>query len=432
MIKNICTQIRNCWKKNLWIAIELLLVFCLTWYMVDYFFVLEYNKNIPSHRDLEHTYMIGVGSLPQTHEEYNEAYDEPAVALENYRRFINRLKGYPGIEAVAIASDHSSVPALGGGYNLRFFNTADTTIVAETKIISFIPEEDYFRVFRHTTDNGKTPVSVTDYNWNNPNEVLITRMMEEKLFPGESAVGKTVARSDYPDYHYRIMGVIDDIKDFRHLRPYISIFMSDQLNESTFRRKVITIRSKGDISPAQFTEAFKKEMAAPLRIGNYYLGDVTDLSQMEEETDYKVGITNQIRMRAALMLFLLINIMLCVLGTFWYRVNVRRGEIGVRRAMGSDTANIRKLFIVEGIILLTAIIIPAMLIEMQFILGGLIPTMGEDFKSYGEYLPDHTVVRFLITNAITWLILAVMVVLGIWYPTYSASRITPVEALRDE
>ncbi|MDF9829411.1 hypothetical protein [Parabacteroides sp. PF5-6] len=32
----------------------------------------------------------------------------------------------------------------------------------------------------------------------------------------------------------------------------------------------------------------------------------------------------------------------------------------------------------------------------------------------------------------TWLILALMVVLAVWYPARSASRMKPVEALRDE
>jgi ABC-type lipoprotein release transport system permease subunit len=69
---------------------------------------------------------------------------------------------------------------------------------------------------------------------------------------------------------------------------------------------------------------------------------------------------------------------------------------------------------------------------MQFVYADLIETLGRDIKSYGDYLPDHAVLRFLITNLTTWLLMAGMVTLAIWYPTRSASRIKPVDALRDE
>ena len=32
-------QLMNRWRSNVWVCVELLLAFCLAWYMVDYFFV---------------------------------------------------------------------------------------------------------------------------------------------------------------------------------------------------------------------------------------------------------------------------------------------------------------------------------------------------------------------------------------------------------
>ena len=51
----IFTQIWNKRRSNGWLFVELLLVFCLLWYIVDFFFVLEYNRALPSCRDINHT-----------------------------------------------------------------------------------------------------------------------------------------------------------------------------------------------------------------------------------------------------------------------------------------------------------------------------------------------------------------------------------------
>ncbi|MDF9829409.1 FtsX-like permease family protein [Parabacteroides sp. PF5-6] len=431
MIKNICKHLLNRWKKNLWITLELLLVFCLTWYMVDYFFVLGYNKSLSSHRDLAHTYMVNIGSLPQNHEDYHAEDDEPAARYANYLRVINLLRDNPDVESVALASDYSALSALGALNEGRYRSVTDTTVVAETQVIRFVADEDYLKVFRHSKANGKTLVSTRDYDWNDPANILISRMMEEKLFPGESAYDKRIEAVDQPGVQYRVIDVLDDIKHFNYLRPYGVVYLPERLNETNLGGKIITIRSRDGLSEAQFMATFKKEMSTRLRVGNYYLGGLNSLAQMAEDTDYRAGKTNEIRMSTALLLFLLVNILLCVLGTFWYRVNVRRGEIGIRRAMGSDLVGIRKLFMLEGLLLLTIIVVPALLIEVQFIFSGVITTLGQDVKSYGSYLPDSMGLRFLITNILTWCILAVMVLLGIWYPTRQASRMSPVDALRD-
>lgn len=43
-------QLMNRWRSNVWVCVELLLAFCLAWYMADYFFVEIYNRSLPSGR----------------------------------------------------------------------------------------------------------------------------------------------------------------------------------------------------------------------------------------------------------------------------------------------------------------------------------------------------------------------------------------------
>jgi len=404
--------------------------------MADYFFILGYNKTITSHRDTNNTYMLQMAILPDKHPDFSLQEAQPSAAIQNFRRIINRLKERPEIESITIVPDYSSFSETGSFSSTDYRNTEDTTKIAEAQFVRFITGEDYLKVFRHTTNNGQKLASVNDYNWNDPANVLITRMLEKQLFAGQSAIGKTIERTykdpAAPRDQYRVIGILDDVKRFDYLRPYGMVFRTEQLDESNFYYCVIGFRTKGNIPASKYIPDFKKEMSSTLKIGNYYLAGLTSFTQLIEETDYRTGITNDIRLRSSLMIFFLINITLCVLGVFWYRVNIRREEIGIRRAMGSDAAGIRKLFIIEGLILLTIVVPLAMIIETQFIANGLIDTLGRDPKSYGNYLPDHTIVRFLITNLITWMLLAVMMIFAIWYPARTASRITPVEALRDE
>jgi hypothetical protein len=436
MLNQIIKTIWNQRERNIRIALELLLIFCLVWYMVDYFFVLEYNKSLISHRDNRNTYMLQMATYSQQHPRFSEQEAGSTAGLANLRRIINRLREHPDVESIALAPSYASFPETGSKSDTEYRCADDTTKVAQAQFVRFIPEADYFNVFRHTVDNGRKAISVADYDWNDPSAILINRMLEEKLFPGQSAMGKIIEKTwlppDAPRDQYRIIGVIDDTKRNPYLRPNAMIFRTERLSEENFAEVIIAFRSKDNKLPAQFIPPFKKEMSNKLQAGNYYLQNISAFTDMAANLDYRTGTTNAIRLRTFLMIFFLVNIFFCMLGTFRYRVNARREEIGIRRALGSDAKGVGNLFIFEGLLLLTIIVPIAMFIESQFVLAGVIETMGVSYLSYGDYLPDHTFLRFLITNALTWLIMAVMVLVSIWYPARSATHLKPVDALKDE
>lgn len=193
----------------------------------------------------------------------------------------------------------------------------------------------------------------------------------------------------------------------------------------------ISIRSSDMYSDAVFLRKFKEKMYDELRIGNFYLQSIKSYKQIEKETSASFGQTGNVRIYSALLLFFLLNILLCVMGTFWYRIRVRREEVGLRMAMGATQQGILRQFFVEGLCLLAIITIPAMLIEMQFVYAGMVDTLGQESKDLA-FLPDRTVVRFLLTNCITWLVLACMILLAIWIPAKRASRMVPADALHYE
>lgn len=429
MLNTVIKQILNRKKSNVWITLELLLVFCFLWYMVDYFFVLAYNHSIPSHRNVENTYKLDLSQLSDLHPDYKPDDDAPLTLIDNFYRVINRIRLYPEVETVGLSFD--AVPGGGSFRGGTIYSLEDTTrMISSAQVYAIVPEEDYLKVFHYTTDNGRKPVSVKDYDWSEPNGVIITRMVEELLFPGGSATGKIIG--DYSKSPLRIIDVVDNVKRSDRNRPYPCYIIPQRITDANVKYVEVVVRTKGNLSSADFTEQFRRDLSPELRIGNFYLKNITSVRKIGEGNDLGFGYTTTNRIRAGLMLFFMVNILLCVIGTFWYRINSRREEIGIRRVMGATRQSIFNQLNMEGLCLLALITLPAILIEMQFIYADMIETPGRDQFSSISYLPDRTVLRFIITNILTWLIMAGIVIAGIWFPARAASRIAPVDALRSE
>ena len=128
------------------------------------------------------------------------------------------------------------------------------------------------------------------------------------------------------------------------------------------------------------------------------------------------------KLYTALGTFFLVNVFLAVIGTFWFRVNRRMGEIGLRMAMGSSRSGVRRLMTGEGLMLLTLATVPALLVCLNL-------AVAEVFSA--NVMP-MTAGRFWAVSGVTYLSLALIIVLAIWYPSRKASRLEPAEALHYE
>lgn len=432
MLKHIFKQLWNRKRANIWIGVELLLVFCLLWYIVDYFFVLEYNKSLHSCRDMDHTWQVEVALLPPEHSEYQPGESDSTALEDNCYRLLDRIRGYKGVEALAVLSNWST-PGGGGYYGDWFRSRKDTTRRGHGQAILFDPRTDFFKVFRYTTKEGK-PVSVDDFDWADPKSVIIGNMAKETFFPDGDAIGQILESPEKPDeWNFVVKGVVGDIKRFDYERPQLTFYRAWRATADNITEEMeIAVRSRESIPDKQFLQDFKQTMSRELRVGNFYLKGVKSYNQINKDTDFEFGQTNNVRIRTAFLLFFLINIMLCVMGTFWYRIRMRRDEIGLRMAMGSTRTGIRKLLILEGLCLLAIASLPGMLIEIQLIYAGLIETIGKQNNQLVTYLPDHVVLRFILTNCLTWVLLAIAIVAAIWLPADKAAKMEPADALHYE
>ncbi|MDR0538371.1 MAG: ABC transporter permease [Tannerellaceae bacterium] len=426
-MKTLITQIWNRRRSNLWLIIELTLVFALVWFMTDYFFVLKYNLSIPNCRNIDNAWQITVGEYPEQAPEYRPEEATATARLENHRRILDRLKNYPGVEAV-VSTNYWSLPGSSGVSASGFLNPSDTLKIIYPRMITFDATGDYFRVFGHTTDLGSSQASVRNYDLGGAHPIIICRSVAKAL---KATVGQTLWKGNSNSAgEWRIVGIIDDTKRFDYRRPDFTVYFPENLDTSNISNAEIAVRLTSS-APA-FIDAFRKEMQDNFRFGNYYFKKMTSMKAFAQEVNATYGLPNDIRLRIFLMIFLLVNILLCVTGTFWYRVNKRREETGIRKALGASQLAIRRQFILEGLILLLIAAIPAMLIEANLFNAGLIETMGREELLPETYLPDRPLARFIIVNIISLSAMAAVVAIAIWLPARSAASMQAADALRYE
>lgn len=431
MWKSVLKQMWNRKRSNTWIALELLFVFCLTWYIVDYLFVYQYNCRIPDYRDVRNTLQINIAELPEDHPEFREEENEKEALYANYQRIMQTIKNYPGVEDMGISYGGAS-PGSGNYWGFWVMNAEDTTLSVSGQQITIDSDYDFFKVFRYTTGYGKNSISTKDFDWGVNQGIVIGKNAEQILFKGASAIGKELIQVRNRDVRYTVMGVVDDIKRFNYLRPQNALYINNTLTGDNIHSAEISVRIKDSFYTNTLREEFKKEMTDKLRIGNFYFLSVTPYTKIASNSARMFGMDNNVKLRIYLMIFFLLNILLCVMGTFWYRINQRPNEIGLRKAVGATSRSIHNIMLMEGIWLLLIIFIPAMLIEFQFVNTDLIQTIGQYGKPDTMYLPDRTWIRFLITNSITFIFLCIVVSAAIWLPARKGASLLPAEALHHE
>ena len=401
---------------NVWIVLELFVVSTLMWYIVDYLSVLAITASTPTGFNIENTYKLNL-ALKQANENgyvtYEEGSPEP---YQNLKRIEERLRRHPDIEGVSVGEWH--YPYCRSNSNNSYWRD---TLRVNTEILTVTP--DYFRVFRVSSADGGSPETLAQAMGS---DYIITPAVEERLFPGSSAIGGFIFDRD-DSLNMRVAGVTTLMKRMEFSRPACFLFMPLDESDRVLRGENdlwsstdICFRVKETAATADFAERFAREMRPQLQVGNFYLSEITPLSDFREEQ--LEWVYSPLRFRIGFSIFFLTNIFLGIIGTFWLRINKRRSEIGLRMAVGSSRRMVLWQMIGEGLVLLVIAFIPSLLVCLNLVQVDLLPE---------EYM-DVTPLRILLNTVITFTLLAVVVCLGTWYPARRSAKIEPAEALHYE
>ncbi len=414
MIKHIFKLIWNQRKSNIWLLTELLLVSVCLWYVVDFMYVQLRMYTAPLGFNIEHTYRLDLSERISGSNGYISPEKKTTTSGEDLLFILERIRKYPAVEAASIS--HSSQPYCGTDQNAQLYS--DTT---GTTVQRYYVSEGFFDVFRIKSKRGNTHELKEAFN---AQSIILSTDAERELFKGKSALGKTVGYNN-PENKIKISAISAPVRwtEFQKSNPCFYTFFSNadmaKISPEEVQAIEVSVRVKPDMD-TDFAETFIKDMASQLVTGNIYLLDVRPVSYMREEAVQLYF--NNIKTRAILLGFFLINIFLGVTGTFWFRSQHRRNEMGLRVAVGSTRSGLKFVLIGEGLILLTLAIIPAIVICFNIGFSEVIDTSWMDF----------TLARFWTGIGITYCLMALMIIAGIWYPAHQIAAIEPAEALHYE
>ena len=119
----------------------------------------------------------------------------------------------------------------------------------------------------------------------------------------------------------------------------------------------------------------------------------------------------------------MMSIFLGLLGAFWFRTQSRVGEIAIRKVNGATSAMIFRRLMGEGLLILTAVTPIALLGDWVLVRLDLVVYLFTVAAPLWQYAT---------CAVITYLLIALAVVLGIWFPGRKAMAVDPARALADE
>lgn len=412
------------YKLNLAIFIELVLVALLIVYLSDWQITKLRLYNEPLGSDIEHVYKLQVKSIGEdvvSHQPPTDTTDKTPNATYAYA-LLERLKTIEGVEAVSLSLN--SMPYQGSNSIMPIYYDTCGVRGLQQRLVT----PGFVQVLKIPAIGG-TPDDLAKSLEEGNCSVSRTVLEQLNIDPeSRSWIGKRAYES--PDttatLGFPLGEASENFRAMRDTRWTASIlvpfqlvkgYIDDILNTNVhFFEFAIRVKPEADVT---FMENFKNEHVGKLREGNLYIGSISSLPSIKEgwERPEKVDFKNMIRN----VLFLLLSALLGVIGAFWYRIQQRRGEIGVRLAMGDTPARLQGWYIAEGLLLL-ALTLPIVVLGAWLMLHYDLTGMG--WLEYSWRLPIALVSAYIP--------LVVIIVIASWLPTRKAVRISPAIAIREE
>ena len=391
MIKHCFKLIWNQKRKNAYLITELFILFFVLF--LAGFYLIEkmdrYRQGVGS--DIENKYYIQLFTKGDVNQK-----------VENMQNVKRALLSNPEVSSVTLTNNAipytSSISSCDIKYEKNFvrsyFRAAD---------------EDFAKIFKPTIIAGRW--FTADEFDNTVSPIIVDRIMQEKLFDDNNALGKVLVIADNK---YEVVGVIDFMKysDYNKCKP---TFIIPMVKRGVFDEYSIEfgieVDPKATVNPKKYSE----DIFSILSKDEYVLARSQNLSAMKISKNSNVG--GDIKTTIIVSVFFIINIILGMLGILGYTINQRRAEIGLRRAIGATAKQIRQLLFVEMQLITLLSVLPALILVIQLPL-----------------LTDLPIDIRLFVISVTSSLLFIMAIVGIcvYYPAIMASRVQPAIALNDE
>lgn len=393
MLKHLLKLIWNKKKQNSLLISEMLISF-LVIFAVFTFAVYAYrNYTEPMGMNYQHTWTVSYNNSLNT--KNNDSL------MLYYQTLKQNLKAMP---QVVEASYTSSNTPFGTNHMSTNYKVKGKNVGAD----NFFVEDDYYKTLDIKLLGGRwyNKGDMPDRN----NVIVVNKSFAEKAFGTANAVGKQIA--DYDEKHkIKVIGVLDDIKFNSEYQPAVPCVyqFADTASYHWLGKILIKVSPQAD---AAFESKLYKVITSHFKNANVEI----------ERLSVKVHSANKFMLVPLIILgivatFLIINVALGLFGVLWYNINKRRGEIGLRRAVGADGGKVSWQLVFEALILATFSLIVGSFFAIQFPLLNVF---------------DLPSVVYLTALVLAIVFIYALVLICSLYPGKQAAAIYPAVALHEE
>ena len=390
MFKHLFKLIWNKKKQNFLMITEMFVSFLVIFAAFSMIVFYYHNYKQPMGFDYDDMWVVNY-SLPQN------IQSNDSVML--FQRTIKQmLHSMPQIKEASFAG--SNVP-----FSMSTSNTMTSYNGKEVLANMYDAEVDYAKVLSMHLNEGRWFEEGDNVSKIPP--VVINEKLKEELFGNENAVGKVLGKDAD---RLRIVGIVQSVKDKGDYEP-IEAGMYRLMDTSSYMyASTILFKVQPGTDAAFESKLFKS------------LSNAIGSSIEIEHLDKKLVSKNKFMLVPAIIAtvvacFLIINVALGLFGVLWYNINKRRGEIGLRRAVGATGNSISKQLVGEALVLSTFALIIGSFFAVQFPLLNVFD------------LPASV---YIIAMLLAIIFIYVLVIICALYPGRQAAAIYPAVALHEE
>ncbi|MDE6650795.1 MAG: hypothetical protein K2K08_00130, partial [Paramuribaculum sp.] len=399
----------------------LLSVSVIVWFITDYLFVIAQTVNEPKGYNIDNTFLLEFGTLP----DYSSRY----VAVENGEEQDNLdrmaiyevIKNNPDVESVSMSScmepglmNRMGTTVLINDDDSAYINVRAGEITpSHIKTIGIkakdpkISQEDLMQML----EDGKALIS--DFDADN-------KGLSHPMNP-ESLVGAQIGNSGENREVGAIVEYLKRVDTEQYKRDIVLVTGMSESNPETYSGwKYLSVRVKPSAAK-DFISNFNKDRDKLYSRNNTFISSINSYKDQIDGTNRDMNVTK--RKYIGCMVFMLVSVFLGLLGTFWFRTRQRVPEIAIRKVNGASNLSIVLRLVSEALFLLTLVTPLAAVGDWLICHYELNTNIRNEF-----FVPS----RLVITVAITYGIIVLTILAGIAFPAWRAVKIQPAEALKDE
>jgi predicted permease len=344
-----------------------------------------------------------------------------------YERVFHRLREVPGVDAVESASEGAfplTVPEFLDVQRIAPAATSERRTEDWPLAASAYATPGYFHAMGIPLLSGR-PFRMEDTSLEAPG-VIVSRSLAQDLFSGRDPIGQVVEFADFPSWaSFTIVGVVGDVPgttmrvpDARAIylplmHPAAADVITGNLHHFLPLSDVVVLRTEREAALLLPELRRAVEEVDPRLV----ILDFAPLDDIVAEATAQERITLRILLvSAASALFLGV---VGIYGVLAYSVRLRTAEIGVRAALGASPARVRRLVVLQGVLLSGAGVVVGLvtaLLLTRFMAALLYATSPTDPATF---------------TIVTLLLLGVAFAAS-YVPATRASRVDPARALRAE